>query len=315
MAPPDDASAAPNGGTSSIARWAIASRRAQTLTLAQDGFLSLEIDALAAEAFRDFAPAEMSLVERVNRFAISVARVPRDLQRRDADLFAAALLSRAIQDFEGAVTLAGRGLRAQSRAAARATFETALYCAAAARDLVLEKGLRIKLKKGDASTTRFVDAFEGGHQRFRGQVATELQRIPETSQEHAGAMARVLDEIGTPGQHQDIDLRGLAEDLQLQHLFTVVYRPLSQDAHPSATSLQHHVELTPQGKIAGLRIGPDYDQFADTLMLAACSMLVALDSFLDRFGTPEELEYMKDLAGRYRALSESSQEGSADAPQ
>ena len=283
------------------------------MTLAQDGFLSMEIDALAAEAFRDFAPAEMSLVERVNRFAIAVARAPRDLKERDADLFAAALLGRTVQDFEGAVILAGRGLRAQSRGAARATFETALYCAAAARDLILEQGARIKPKKGEAPTTRFVDAFKGGHQRFRGQMATELQEIPQTPQEHVGALMHLLDEIGTPGQHQDVDLRGLAEDLQLQQLYTVVYRPLSQDAHPSATSLQHHLELTPEGKIAGLRIGPDYDEFADTLLLAVCSMLVALDGFLDRFGTPEELQYMKDLAARYRALHESASQQSGGA--
>ena len=276
------------------------------MTLAQDGFLSAEIDALAQEALRDFAPAEVALVERVNRFAIAVARVPRDLQKRDADLFAAVLLSRAIQDFSAATVLAMRGLRAQSRAAARSTFETALYCAAAARDLVLEKGARIKPKKGEAPTTRFVDAFEGGHQRFRGQVAAELQGIPETPQEHVDGLARLIEEIGTPGQHQDIDLRGLAEDLQLHHLYTVIYRALSQDAHPSATSLEHHVELTPQGKIAGLRIGPDYDQFADTLMLAVCSMLVALDAFTDRFGTPEEQQNMTDLAARYRELTEST---------
>jgi hypothetical protein len=231
---------------------------------------------------------------------------PRDIHQRDADLFAVILLGRAIQDFEGAVLLGTRGLRAQSRTMVRSTFETALYCVAASYDIVLSKGAKIKLKKDEAPTTRFVEAFEGGHQRFRGQVAAELRNLPEVPAEQAAALAALVDEIGTPGKHQDIDLHGLAEDLGLSELYTVVYRPLSQDAHPSATSLQHHVEVSDTGKLAGLRIGPDYLQFADTLALAVCSLLVALDGFVVRFGTLEEREAMQVLVNGYRELHEPS---------
>jgi len=57
-------------------------------------------------------------------------------------------------------------------------------------------------------------------------------------------------------------------------------------------------------KIAGLRIGPDYLQFADTLALAACSLLVALDGFVGRFGTPEEREALQAFVNAYRELHE-----------
>jgi hypothetical protein len=90
----------------------------------------------------------------------------------------------------------------------------------------------------------------------------------------------------------------------LADLYTVVYRSLSQDAHPSAISLQHHVEVSAEGKITGLHIGPDYLQFADTLALAACSLLVALDGFVDRFGTQEEQEALRALVNAYRELHE-----------
>lgn len=275
------------------------------MSLARDGFLSSDVDALAAEALRHFAPEVVELTLRVNRFAVAVARVPRDLQQRDADLFAAALLGRAIQDFEATVILATSGLRAQSRSMARSTFESALYCAAAARDLVLAKGSTVKPKKGTTPTTRFVEAIEGGHQRFRAQVASALKAMPDLPTEQIATLQRLLDEIGTPGQHQDIDLRGLADDLGLDQLYTVVYRPLSQDAHPSATSLEHHLELTAEGKISGLRIGPDFTQFADTLLLAVCSLLLGLDGFIDRFGSATERAEMTALAAGYRSLNES----------
>jgi len=185
----------------------------------------------------------------------------------------------------------------------RSTCETALYCVAASRDMVLSQGATHKHKQGEAPTTRFVEAFDGGHQRFREKVAGELRQMPEVEQD--AALAVLLEEIGMPGKHQDIELHGLAKDLGLSDLYTVVYRTLSQDAHPSATSLQHHVELSATGKIAGLRIGPDYLQFADTLALAACSLLVALDGFVDHFGTQEEREALQALVNAYRELDES----------
>jgi hypothetical protein len=73
-----------------------------------------------------------------------------------------------------------------------------------------------------------------------------------------------------------------------------------QHAHPTATSLEHHIELTPDRKIAGLRIGPDYEQYADTLLLAVCSLLVALDGFLERFGDVHERRELAELCAGYR---------------
>ena len=105
---------------------------------------------------------------------------------------------------------------------------------------------------------------------------------------------------------QDIDLRGLADDLGsgLPSLYTGIYRVLSEDAHPSVASVQHHVILSREGRIAGIRGGPDYEQLADTLALAVCSLLLALEGFLERFGTPEESQEQRALVDAYRLLLE-----------
>jgi hypothetical protein len=139
-------------------------------------------------------------------------------------------------------------------------------------------------------------------------MAAGLKQLAETPLELASSLQSLLAEIGTPGQHQDVNLQGLAEDLGLSDLYTVVYRPLSQDAHPTATSLEHHVELTPERKIAGLRIGPDYEQYGETLLLAVCALLVALDGFLERFGDANERQELKTLSAAYRHACEAGQE-------
>lgn len=128
--------------------------------------------------------------------------------------------------------------------------------------------------------------------------------MPGVPAEQSVALETLLDEIGAPGKQQDIDLRGLAEDLGLEDLYTGVYRQLSQDAHPSATSLQHHVIVNASGKIEGLQIGPDYTQYVDTVVLAISSLLVALGAFVERLGTPDEAAEVKVLVNAYRQLHE-----------
>jgi len=61
------------------------------MTLSRDGFLSTDIDTLADEALRNYCPGHVALVEQINRFAIALLIVPRDIQQRDADLFAVTL--------------------------------------------------------------------------------------------------------------------------------------------------------------------------------------------------------------------------------
>ena len=119
-------------------------------------------------------------------------------------------------------------------------------------------------------------------------------------------LSALLRDLGPLGGEQDIDVRGLAEDLGLSSLYTNIYRPLSQDAHPTATSLEHHVALNPARRITGLRSGPDYLQIEDTLALAICSLITALQGFLERFGTQDESTELQALVAAYAVLLEGS---------
>ena len=178
------------------------------MTLQTQGFLSSDIDGLALTAMT-YVPRHMTLVDRVNRDCMAMLVKPRDITQCDSDLFTVTLLGRALQDFQAAVLLAKRGLRAQSRSMVRSTFESALYCAAAARDLMLTEGSTIKVKKGEALDTSFIEAVEGGHQRYRVQVAAELCKLEETPKAQADALSVLLDELGKPGKYPDISVKGL----------------------------------------------------------------------------------------------------------
>ena len=275
------------------------------MSLRLDGFLSQVVDSLPAKALADH-PRQAALLEEVNRFAVGLVVQPREFSR-DTDQLTALLFARAIQDFEAAIILATRGLRAQSRAMVRSTFETGLYCAAAAHDVILTEGAKLKPRKGTNPTTRFVDAFDGGHQRFRSAIACEMSGFPEIPPEDVAMLVAVVDDLGTLGRHQDIDLKGLAFDLGLSDLFTVVYRPLSQDAHPSTTSLRHHLVEDRTNEKTVHRIGPDFDQLEDTLELALCSFLVAIEAYTNRLGTPKEKEEAKTLLAAYARLFDQPQ--------
>jgi len=82
-------------------------------------------------------------------------------------------------------------------------------------------------------------------------------------------------------------------------------RPLSQDSHPSVTSVDHHFVTNEQGDPTGFRIGPDYEQFDDTIMAACACILLGLKAFLDAFGESEERVEYERLVAVHKALVDS----------
>jgi hypothetical protein len=271
------------------------------MELYPDGFLSKDIDRHVAECLEDF-PRHAGLIDRANRVAMDFLRKPRSIPDENADLLTTLLFGRAVQDFEAAIFLAQHGFRAQSRSMVRSTFEAALYCQASSREISLLKGMSPQIKKGTGTALPFIDGLIGGHQRFRLATAKELRDMQELPSDHSEALSEVIDDLGPASSYKDIDIKGLAADLGFSDLYTVIYRSLSQDSHPSVTSLNHHVNLTPESKITGFHFGPDYEQFEETAAFAICSLLLAMEAFTIRCGSPEESEEVKSLTEAYRDL-------------
>jgi hypothetical protein len=263
-------------------------------SIRQDAFLSPEISKLAAEVQESY-PAHIALVHRLNRFAIDLFLNTQCKQERPGDTVAPAFMGRAIQDFEAVVVLALNGMRAQARSMARSTFETACYCAAACRDTAL-----VRATKG--RQTNIVEAIARVHQKFRMHMAQELVPMPELPEDHRPKLAALGQEISESGNTGGIDLKGLTEDLELAGMYTVLFRQLSQDAHPNMTSLLHQCVVA-DDRIASYRIGPDYEQFGDTITSAAAGLLLAVGEYSIRYGTDDDKKHVEALAAEYRQAS------------
>jgi len=98
------------------------------------------------------------------------------------------------------------------------------------------------------------------------------------------------------------DLRGLAVDLKLGSVYEVLYRRLSQDAHPQLTALEHHLRADADGGIEGLHLEPDFSEFADTLLLAVSAAYIGLHGFAEKMGTPEDRATCSILGETYRVM-------------
>ena len=265
------------------------------MTIESDGFLSELAPIDATHISPEFVPYRM-LAFKLNRFALNVVKEPRTAPRTLDELLPITLVGRLVQDFEAAVILAERGFRAQSRSMARSTLETAFYSTASCRNAVLTKGV----KNGQV---RFSDALLAGHELFRRRISKELAVLPETKTEHKIRLNELHKELSDATLSSGIDVKGLAEDIGFSDMYTVLYRPLSQDSHPSATSIEHHITTNQQGEISGFRVGPDYEQYDDTILAAVAALLLGLGIYIEKFGSAEELQAHAEIAAEYKLIA------------
>ncbi len=269
------------------------------MTLEIDGFLSDRAPVAATHVAPELAPLS-TLAHKLNQFAVSVVTAPRTAPKTLGELLPFALVGRLVQDFEAAVLLADRGFRAQSRSMARSTLESAFYCIAACREAVLTKGVK------DGGPVAFLEAFIAGHEQFRRRIAKELAGLPETANEQRIRLNQLHQELSNADLGSGIDVRGLAEDLGLSDMYTVLYRPLSQDSHPSPTSVEHHISSNEAGAISGFQIGPDYKQYGETILAAVAGLLLGLDGYIVRFGDAREQRIHAEIVSEYKSMTEAS---------
>ncbi|MRW92850.1 hypothetical protein GJ699_22890 [Duganella sp. FT80W] len=261
--------------------------------------MSLETDGFLDNNFikPDFPPdsseaVHLSLALDLSRFLMQVIASVRPTPDSSWELIGPALLCRLTQDFQACILLANNGFRAQSRSMARATFESATHCLGAAKNIEL----RNVSKESKALT--YSEALIRANEKYRRVVSQEITGIDETPASIKAKMSKLAGEL--LGENTSIDLKTLAEALSIESLYTILYRPLSQDAHPTATSVSHH--MSPDDEYS-YTFGPDYSEFADTLLAGIASALVGLEGFLEKWGTNDELSHASSLRARYKYLS------------
>jgi hypothetical protein len=261
------------------------------MSMETDGFLGKN---LAKPGFPpDSSEAvHLSLALDLSRFLMQVITSVRPAPDCSWELIGPALLCRLTQDFQACILLANKGFRAQSRSMARATFESATHCLGAAKNVELRSA-----SKGGGALT-YSEALVRANEKYRRVVSLELTSIDQTPDSIRAKMSKLADEL--LGENTSIDLLHLSKALNIESLYTILYRPLSQDAHPTATSVGHHI--SPQYGYNYV-FGSDYTEFADTLLAAIASALVGLEGFLEKWGTNDEVSHASSLSARYKYVS------------
>jgi len=204
------------------------------IAMVNEKFRFLSKDALSEPVQLDAAFSPIFAFSReVDDTAASIFFLERAVPKDDCELLSRLLVGRLLQDFESAVLLADRGLRAQSRAMARSTFETAVHLVSMCRKSALE------VKKGEGKVT-LDQLILSGHQRYRKNMASELSLIDETPEELKNSLRELNAQLnGEPNLR--ITFEEIAKQLDLWPMYTVLYRSLSQDSHISVISLEHHL--------------------------------------------------------------------------
>lgn len=195
-----------------------------------------------------------------------------------------AVALRAVSNLQGAIIMAERGMAIEARTLARSVLEDA-FCVAALHD----------------DPDAFLEHLETDHALARKGQATAILNLGSKGKFDEKAIRKVID--GIP-KLRNLGMQGLAKlgPLAQQYL---AYRVLSNDgAHPSATSLRRHVDVSSDNSTwAGFRIGPARDrdivEALNFAMLAALPVGIGYTTIMEDVAGNEEFGTLSD---RYQAL-------------
>lgn len=96
----------------------------------------------------------------------------------------------------------------------------------------------------------------------------------------------------------------IARENQLDHLYKMVYRPLSNDGvHCTLDSLARHIVKDNHGAVKQLRYGPDDEGIDDAVRASCTAMMFALDGMCEAFPRPDGDERLKSLLAQYQKLN------------
>lgn len=131
-----------------------------------------------------------------------------------------------------------------------------------------------------------------------------LAALTETTREVKMRLLDLAKELRDAGPVLDVNLEGLTQDLGLLDLYTVLYRPLSQDSHPTATSAGHHYQLDATGQPRDLHIGPEYEQYGDTILAAVAAAVLASEALIAKARIPAGVASGSMLFADFKVLAE-----------
>ena len=225
------------------------------MSLNEHGFLSVEIEQVRKRYHQQF-PEIFGLIIELSRLAQSMLPMIEGQPRTLKNLFVSAYFIRSLQQCQGAILMAERGMFTEAYTLIRGGLETVFYLGAATRgtDFSREMG-RDHVKRTRTAATAHI-------QRMK-----ELD--PNADESH---LQSVIDTMMAQGiDPEALLIQAVAKKAELSVLYDTLYRQLSNShAHPTLSSLNSIWEMDENQIPKGVFWGPergDPDEIVDALSL------------------------------------------------
>lgn len=225
------------------------------MSIDTDGFLSDQIEHVRRKYRADFSEI-FGFVTELSQLAQSLLPAIEGQPRTLKNLVVSAYFVRALQQCQGAVLMAERGMFTEAYTLVRSGLETVFYLGAATR------GADFAREIGRDHVKRTKTAAEAHMQRMK-----ELD--PNADESHLQSVIDTLMEQGVdPGT---LMIQAVAKKAELGLLYDTLYRQLSNShAHPTLSSLNSIWEMDENQLPRGILWGPergDPEEIVDVLSL------------------------------------------------
>jgi hypothetical protein len=229
-----------------------------------------------------------ALADELLKFSTEVMLTSTVKLSDDSKLLSWCAFAQCRETFESTLWLAERGKVNDVRSLARTASERAIAIRAINKD------------------EHFFEKMASDFRAKREIMAKELRKG-----ERAGWLnaenTKKLDELLRSLANETADSlkwEAIARENQLDHLYQMVYRPLSNDGvHCTLDSLQRHIVKDEHGQVKELRYGPDDEGMDDALRASCTAMIFALHGMCEAFLCPGGDEKMRLLLAKYEKLS------------
>jgi len=224
------------------------------MSLEDEGFLSPEIS-IWIEQIRHENWEWFELGRKFNRIAQHQLVTLVKVTEMDTQKFLSALLfMRGLQNAQGAVLLAERGMTSDAVTLARSIFEVVFRLGAIHRN----KDFILRFVRDDMDRrSKLVRVFLEGNAETGAFDANETARLKQ-----------FLNEAKSSGP--TLSIFDIAKAASLEQFYDTFFRGISDDTvHASLAALKRHVRMDDKGHFAGFQWGPDAPHVSDTLMATA----------------------------------------------
>jgi len=258
----------------------------------ENGFLGNEICGWAQEC-RTQHREWFELCAEINRFAHRLLFNLEVHSESPRETISALIFTRALDNFQGSVVLAERGMLPQAQILCRCALEAAFSLHAIAKD--------------DDTISQLIQG-DRRHQLRLLKNARELLQNPQsvlrqqTTEQELAARISELEESLRTDRGEPPKIKDLANKGGLLELYYSAYAILSLTVHSNLRDLEKQLGLDDRGHISTLYWGPDPRTVDEVLFTASEAIMLSCDAVAEIFDVP--IEQISQLKQKRRELAE-----------